>query len=298
MFAHTVAKRESSPQATKAFEADILGPQEAARYGLSTWSLKRFQEQKDVPTALNCQDPQHNLSLALRAELGKRSIKIAHAPSVASMSANIAESSALTTRIRLHSGDNGIVVCRNSRLPIDGVSVEKQEGFIMSGAGCSIITAHGRHVAIVAHAGRDSLVERGSVQGKSAREHLSVVHAMLDMFRKKGVPAEEVEMHMHFAIPQDVFSHPYDHPEHGPYNRALKAFLERRGWRECFFEKRESLYLDIERLFTLQALEAGVRLFSTCAPLSMRPDLTHTRDGKRHASGEPLRNLIIVKRVF
>src|SRR3989344_558150 len=185
-------------------------PDDAKRYQLKNWSLRSLQTQDDA-------FKHHALANCLRVALGSIGVKTAYAPSVVAMSAVMAHPEDIKkNRIQL-----GIDIYRNPECPADGVFLQPNEAFVMSGAGCPFIIATADEHMIVAHAGRDSLVERNAVLGRPSRRHVSIVYAIIEEFLKKGEQLNEIVMCMLFSIPTGLFDHHPMHSEYGAYNRAL-----------------------------------------------------------------------------
>lgn len=259
----------------------VLGPYEAQERGLPSWSLAVMQKQQDL-------QEHYQLAMGIHVALRGMEAKRAYAPNVAVASARIISPSELKTRIRLSSID----LYRNKDMPADGTFLDRNEAFVMSAAGCPVIIATAGDRLIVAHAGRDSLVDRRAVMGATpCREHLSVVHAIIEAFAKKGLAPETVKMCMQFAIPADVFEHRFDHPRYGTFNRALKKFVDKR-WSGCTTEENGRMFLNLEFLFEEQAKQAGVRNVWAMNSLAVFPLLAHTHDGRDPQA----RNLFLVKR--
>lgn len=267
-----------------------FGPEDAVEYGVDNWSLGPLQTQSDVTK-------QPSLVLALHSVLNEMGVEDAFAPHVAPSSARVIGTSLLRP-IRLGFNVLGFdrVLHRNKDIPADAVFLEPGEAFVMSGAGCSIITAIAGSHMIVAHASRDSLIDRGAVVGKPIRKNVSVVHTIVEALQKRGAKATDICMCMRFAIPAKSFGHPKNHPDpnYRAYNRGLKPFFEKQGWQEGITEEGGSVFIDLQRLFVEQACLEGVSQAYFTDPLSEFPTLAHTRDGK-----DPTRrNLIVVKRTI
>lgn len=259
----------------------VFGPKEGEKYGSQGWSLKGLQCQEDAEKT--------NISKGLFKVLRDLQVEKAFAPHVAPASAQIAEIRDLKEEISL---GKGISLYRNSGIPTDGIFLGKGHAFVMSGAGCPIIIARsGRHIA-VAHAGRDSLIDRGTVVGEPTRESISVVYSLIEAFMDRGIGPEEVEMGMLFSIPVSVFGHDFDHKEHGEFNLALSMFIEDRWPESGSLHREDAVYPSLEGIFLSQAKEVGVQNAWTGHSLAGHQNLAHTRDGKSPAR----RNLIVVKR--
>lgn len=260
-----------------------LGPEDARKRGIRNWSLKPIQTQQDI-------HKHRDLAMEVSLQLSGMRVQKAYAPHIAPASAEIVDAAELTDCIRV-----GVVdVFRKRDFPADGIFLNApNEAFMMSAAGCPFITAtdrNGKHLA-VAHAGRDSLIDRGAVVGEPTRKHLSVVQNIVDAFRARAVPAHDIEMCMHFSIPADVFKHDLDHPQYGRYNRQLGEFVDAR-WPGCTDKKNGSLFLNLEYVFMAQAAQAHICSIQAIEGLDMHPDLAHTHDGE----SRDRRNLFIVRR--
>lgn len=272
---YTFSRQVGSTQA----EIRVLSPDYAEAIGLESWSLKGLQTPQDVTSHIS-------LVRALRKSLLEFGVTRALAPNVAAASGKIVNPAKLTTDIPFWE----VALRRNQELPADGIFLRPEGAFIMSGAGCPIILASAGKRLIVAHAGRDSLIDRGAVVGKSSRPHVSVVGEIVSAFGQGGRSPEKITMVMMFAIPAREFEHREDHPVYGGYNRALVAFAER--WHDAIFWRDGHPHLDLEQVFLEQARQAGVQDVQTMCRLDTCSGLAHTRDGK----GSHRRNLIIVKR--
>lgn len=260
----------------------VACPNEAEKNGITSWSLKPLRNKHAVI------DERSPLVAGLRKTLRKMGTHYVYAPNVTTFSARIVD-----TRVpwrRLSVGD-GRFLHVSDFCSADGVLLSRGRSFIMSGSGCPIILASGENNVVVAHAGRDSLIDRGAVGGKPTREHVSVVDAIVDAFAKRGTRPPQIEMLMLFSIPAAAFGHPLDHPIHGKHNRLLADFLRR--WPDSHhIVDKTAMYLDLEGLFLAQAEQAGVSKAHVAHPIGQHPELAHTRDGKDPSR----RNLIVVKR--
>lgn len=250
------------------------------RYGVQNWSLSPLQTQEDAWGNLT-------LATGLTRALRELEVRTAYAPNVAAASARVVNTADLRSRIRL----NEIDMYRRRDLPADGIFLKPGEAFMMSGAGCPLIIASAGEPLLVAHAGRDSLVDRGAIAGSPSRRHVSVVHAIVEAFRSRGVHPERIRMTMLFAIPTETFEHRFDHPYLGDFNRKLGAFINAR-WPGCTVWNSGGVFLNLEFLFLEQATQAGVRDLDAMRSLTDCPRLAHTRDG----NDPNRRNLYVVKR--
>lgn len=246
------------------------------------WSLRTLQRQEDVKR-------NEHLTRGVREALRKMGVYKAYAPHIAPASARIVDTRALNERIDL---GEGFILQRNNLLPADGLFVGKGYAFVMSSWGCPVIIATADEQMIVAHAGRDSLIDRGAVVGEPTRKHVSVVDAIIEAFSERGIPPSKIAMNMNFAVPAAAFGHRLDDECPGaPYNRALLTFVRER-WPLAAVSTDEKMFLDLGCLCEEQAFRAGVQNVWATNSLSEFPALAHTHDGK----GADRRNLFIVKR--
>lgn len=265
--------------ADRRIRVGILGSEDAREYGLSNWSIKPIQSQRDVQR-------RRPLARGLCESFEQFKVERAYAPQVTHMRAGIVDATVLRECISL--GRN-IRLYRKHNLSVEGVFLEPGAAFVSTSAESAVIIATAGEHLIITHAGRDSLVDRGAVLGKPARTHVSVVQHIIAEFRKKGIPPEHIAMCLLFAPPLEALEHRFDHRKYGAYNRALGDFVDAH-WKGCTFRpSAASVCLDLESLFIEQAKEAGVRRnWSTLQQSNI--DLRHSRHQPR------CRNLVIVKR--
>lgn len=263
------------------FEVNAWSPDDASRYYLRNWSLKPIQEPDD---ALRCGE----LTRGLRAALCSIGAKTAYAPNVAVMSAIVVPAEKLKKQILL---EKHACLYRDKDVSADGVILPPGTAFVMSGAGCPLIIASAGEHAVVAHAGRDSLIDRGAVMGKPTRNCGSIVDSIIDAFLNRNVPADDINMCMLFAIPPESFGHPENDSRHGEFNRRLCVYAHNL-WPGSMMKKDGSIFIDLGALFVEQARQRGVRRAWAVHSLDEYPELAHTRDGKDASR----RNLYVVKR--
>ena len=255
-------------------------PEDARWYGFRNWSLRELQTQDDSVRL-------HSLSKGIRSALVSVGVRTAYAPNVAAMSAVIANPEDMTKKILLERTE----LYRNAEFPADGVFIGPGQAFVASTSGCPLIIATAGEHMIVAHAGRDSLIERNAVLGKPSRRHVSVVYAIIEELLKKGESLNEIVMCMMFSVPAESFDHHPMHPEYGTYNRELIKMIDML-WDGSTVRKNGCVFLDLESVFVNQAREIGVRCAWAIHSLREFPALAHTRDGKDPSR----RNLFVVKR--
>ncbi len=219
-------------------------------------SLRKLYCQEDVTKH---PDLAERLSqMALRCD-----VRTLYAPSVASMNARIVKYTDLTTAISL---PKGVVLYRNKGLPADGTSLPPRAAFVMSNAGCPAIAVTAQGCAIVAHAGRDSLIDRGRLRGESPREFEGVLHAIAYRFTEiLGISPGNLRVITLFSIRAADFTHPFDHPEWGDQNRLMFEDIRAR-WGEGIMTEGDGK-LSIPALIRAQALSLRLaHCTSKCSP--------------------------------
>lgn len=160
-------------------------------------------------------------------------------------------------------------------------------------AGCPILISTGGDEVVVAHAGRDSLINRARVDGQEGytRIRQSVVDSIVSTFWDIGIPPNKIHMHAFFAIPARLFVHEFGHPVYGHYNQRLYELIRLR-WADAIIAKDEDGFcLSLDNLIVAQAHDVGVNSVVVSDSITDHPELSHTRDGKGKHS-----NLMIVKR--
>ena len=261
----------------------VHGPKDAETYQLRSWSLSPLQKQCPPGTEREWGRLATGVGDALRS-LG---VPTAYAPRVGPASAKIVETNRLEECIRLEN----VRLFRQHDLDADGVFLDEEEAFVMSAAGCPVIIASGGGHFVVAHAARDSLIDRLFINGVRSRLFTSVVDNIVLSFLARGVLPLQISMAMFFSIAPKRFEHSPTHPIHGAYNRALIAIADSL-WPKSILRDNECTYLDLEQVFVAQAHGAGVRKVWVEYTLDSLPELVQSDAGTEKGK----RNLIIVKR--
>lgn len=261
-------------------EISVFCPDDVQRDGVSSWSLRPIQEQKDS---------QHPVALEVCRILHRRKISVrnAYAPRTSANSALIIGRELLKP---IPIGDGKIILHRNSEVPADWVFLLPREAFVTASFGCPIIIAAGDGKMIVAHAGRDSLVDPRVLTGDQRRKHKSIVSAIVEAFSEVGVLAEEISMRMTLSISPTKFEHRFD-GEKREFNQALCAYIHAR-WPSGIIVSENGALVDLERIFIQQAEVLGVFDVQAMHSLDGYPDMAHPNDGKGDSKR---RNLTVVK---
>lgn len=187
----------------------------------------------------------------------------------------------------------------------DGVPLQEEQAAYFASADCLTIVAHdpcsGRTIA--AHAGRDSLMDRRRISGKSpAREHESVVYAIADKFREYKCDLSDLKVFMTCGIGPHDFEHPHDHPEYGDRNMDMVFDVIHKYGIHCLQGDAKRGKLILKEIVRAQFVKRGVcasnigsdaidtysDVYATGRPMWW----SHRRDG---ATG---RNGIMVKRMY
>ncbi len=234
------------------------------------WSLAPVQEQKDI-------EDYPLLAMGLRDNLRGMGVHRCYATNVAEFSGNVLiNPNDLRKEIDL--GKN-ILMYRDRSIKADGIRIPRGRALIASGRGCPFIVATSDEYMFVAHAGRDSMIDRGVIDGKPTRGNISVVESLIEAFLELGVPAEEITMRMEFSIPATVFEHRFNGPD-GEHNHKLWEFIQEQ-WPTAAVQRNGGILLDLEELFERQAREAGVTDARAENSLPELPNLVHSRNSTK-----------------
>ena len=185
----------------------------------------------------------------------------------------------------------GIAQCGGSA---EGVEIKKEEGFGLNIADCGIVTVYhpksGKLLA--AHAGRDSLWDRGNIlQGKEKRECESVVDAITAGFSPEE--KETLQVFVGFGIHPEHFLHPWNDTAHGVDNEKMCRYLMDAWGKDVVFgndDEKKLGRIDISLLTKRQFEKTGtdsITLFNTIDPFADSRLWSHRR-------GEKGRNLVLV----
>lgn len=179
---------------------------------------------------------------------------------------------------------NGITLYRNKEEPSDGLPLEPGDGVPMSTGGCQVLVASGgspsgKAVCLVAHAARDSLIDREFIRTgvlTPGREYVSIVEHMAAAARNLGVDPSYLDMKALFSLPAEVFAHPLKHEVFRDYNEKLVAYA--RELDETIVSERDDVaYLDNAGLALAQARKEGFRSCEEHCTLPVDGPFGHTR---------------------
>jgi hypothetical protein len=245
-------------------------------------SLRDLYHQDDV-----ARDP--DLASFVAEALGEHDIQVGYAPSVAAMNAEVVARDDLSTRIELAPGR---ILYRNKDVPADGVRISQGEAFVMSNAGCPPVVTHGRGRTFVGHMGRKSGIDEDRIRSGTPRRFESVLHALAAEYEALNIPLHEVQVLMLFSIKSEDFTHPFDHPDHGRFNRDMYHDVWAR-WGDGIMTEGDGR-LSMPALARAQAKEIGFGSFTSKCPLPARSAFASTRDPREARALN--RNLTIVWR--
>ncbi|MBL4644638.1 MAG: laccase domain-containing protein [Candidatus Pacebacteria bacterium] len=143
----------------------------------------------------------------------------------------------------------------------DGVFIPKGEAFAITSADCPTVAMYDRkerHM-LCFHAGRDSLFDRSvllsGISGTPSREHFSVVHNALSLFRELGVLPEDIFMNLFCGI-RTGFQHQRHHFMYGEYNSSLLNWCRR--YEGALVNENITDEIDLHAIVRGQAIECGV----------------------------------------
>jgi copper oxidase (laccase) domain-containing protein len=176
-----------------------------------------------------------------------------------------------------------------SGVEADGVVLNKPgDGAVILSADCPTITVWNsienpkNRKVIVAHAGRDSLLDKSIFMGhsKSRMQYSSVVDAVLAQFE----PAVHCRLSVHssLGIAARKFLHPANDKEYAKQNSAMIEYVCDRFGAECFNGNSDDGALNLHALIKRQFEIAGVN------PRNIHRDLHDTYSGKRRMTGKQL----------
>ncbi len=259
------------------------------------WSLRQLTDENEKR--------QRDFKLKLGTALAVQGIRVAYAPRVVAMSGAIIEQDDFPAEhsIELPSG----VTLKRTALPSDGTFIGKNEAFVMSGGGCPVVIVSGRGICIVAHASRDSLLDRIRMLGtpdEKPREHFSLIDAIAAKVRARGFDPKDMTLRALLQVPSECFGHPM-RPDLEPDWRTKRKYnVVMHGWVNDLFgrgiavERDGISYLSIGKLIARQAALAGFEhILVDELPLPADGPYAHTRHPDQEL--KKLRNLAIVHRI-
>jgi len=255
------------------------------------WSLSQLYE-SEVPPEQASQFRQR-----LGSALALQGISTAYAPTVRHMSGVVLDAKEFTQQTSLPCG---VRILRPTR-PCDGLPLEQRKSFLMSQGGCLLLVLSGYGslgpVCIVAHAGRDSLLDSRYIHaGQTTRSDFSIIHAMVRNARLRGLKPPQATLRIFGGIPWQAFPHARKDSKHGKKNQELLEYLDlhydgsmvriRDDGAEC---------LCMSSLAYRQAELAGIGTICTKWDLPYNGDFAYTSHQNPALSGKT-RNLVVVTR--
>lgn len=133
--------------------------------------------------------------------------------------------------------------------------------FAVASADCPTIVARcsATGYATAAHAGRDCLYDRGALlEGASPRRHESVVHAMIEAFRKAGCVPADIRAFICCGIGPDRFLHGSAHASRGTTNAAIVGHIMARWGAGCLLGDPLEGRLSLAEIIRAQFAELGI----------------------------------------
>lgn len=144
---------------------------------------------------------------------------------------------------------------------------EGEAGFINSG-GCPtmVVLDKSSGTLVVSHAGRESLYDKGFVDGESAtpnRPAESVVFSIFDALKPSRM--SQIFVFITCGIAGKNFRHPLTHPQHGKRNARLISHLRERNGDSFLAEPADLGMISLRGLIVKQCVKMGVpRTHITC----------------------------------
>jgi hypothetical protein len=221
---------------------------------------------------------------------------VIYAPNTSKASARISHPDEFDKIVRI--GDH-IELRGNPEVHSEGTWLRPGENTVYPTGGCPVLVFIGGGHCCVVHAGRDSLIDRERIRsGERSREHESIVHAVIEAFKERGVTQPgSIKVHGYFGLAPRTFDHSFDHPEHGDLNKRLADELNVPGKLPVlmYSKKAGTEIFDIGALVKNQC--ADCNLIS-----STQYDHTLERNGPFASTKHPIeklrdmRNLVVIAR--
>lgn len=224
----------------------------ACFYGGYNWSLSPLQRPEDA---------KHHLALcaSLYDALRGLGVNRAYAPRTLNFNAKVGHPAEISKMFVL---GPGLLMFRDAAQPMDGTTLRfEEDALIYTAGGCALTVATLKKLAVGAHTGQRSVIDSGRIRGEKPRAHESVVDAIVDTFLHSGFRKEDLcdmEVRVFFSIRPEHLFHPYDHLEHGMFNRMLVLDLERRSLRSGVRRTPKGIEISVPEIVRGQFLAHGV----------------------------------------
>jgi hypothetical protein len=230
-------------------------------------------------------------------------VRTVYEPSAALMSGIILEPMWFTRAVQL---SERVVLRRpaydkGNPIECEGTALEVGEAFATGAGGCAIIgvssTRHDKPMLLMAHAGRDSLIDRSVVEGNGpSRPYFSEIDQLV-VYAKVHyeLEPEELILRSFFALPWRAYPHDPEYPVHGPFFQRLVDMLrnEHGGmYRDAVMNDGDIPYISLSTLIECQALWRGIRVERPICTLPMDGPYAYTRHTDPHLAGR-MRNLVL-----
>jgi hypothetical protein len=136
----------------------------------------------------------------------------------------------------------------------EGTFIDRGEAVVVCTGGCPVVIATDkRRILCVAHAGRDSLVDREKILSKQAsREDEGVIDQMARSLREIGVDPGMMELHGYFGIHREIFAHDLSDER----NQMMHEYINER-WPRSSITKPGFACIDLGALIFQQGIKAG-----------------------------------------
>lgn len=152
---------------------------------------------------------------------------------------------------------NNVMVRRGCNA--DGTTLEKaQDAFWVSSADCPTVITYDQKkgLVIAAHAGRDSLIDRGRIAGKPPRTHETVVHTIVDYHGYDTM--QRLQVFIACGIKSANFEHRWNDEKYGMTNEAMTKDVVERWGRVCVTGALSLGRLALSEIIRSQFLNFGV----------------------------------------
>ncbi len=227
---------------------------------LGTWSLDRLKIEGDQATDADF----ISLFLGVLSYLNPAGSGKVYAPNTSLPTARVSHPEKFSRKIVVGART---VIHTNPDYPTEGTWPEPDEFVVYPTGGCPILVFEGGGQLCVAHAGRDSLVDRERIKtGKKSREHESVIHAVVHEFRERGITGPgTIRVHGFFGLPPRAFDHSRDHEIYGTINQRMAEELNVPGRKPVIAHSKKA---------GTEVFDLGALVHNQCEDI---PEIAHVR---------------------
>lgn len=145
----------------------------------------------------------------------------------------------------------------------DGLLLRKgsSAGFLTADCPTLVVMDVKKELLLAAHAGRDSLLDRGQIySGEPTRENFSVIEGVMKVLRKYKVRAEDLFVGVYCGIGWQHFAHSFSKKGYKKKNRQLFSYLRKVYGPQCFKQvNQHALGIDLFEIIVAQLEAYGVK---------------------------------------